>query len=113
MEQAVRAVIMFLVPLVEACSVLVVVLGVVNTLVVYLRCYFRTRAHFSCAPLRFQFDQTLVMGLEFQVAADILKTAVAPTWDEILRLMALIVIRTGLSYVLKREIGNREQEPCG
>jgi uncharacterized membrane protein len=51
----------------------------------------------------------LSLGLEFQLAADILGTAVAPSWAQIGKLAAVAVIRTGLNYFLAREI-KEEQE---
>jgi uncharacterized membrane protein len=44
------------------------------------------------------------MGLEFQVAADILRTATAPTWNDILLLAALIALRTVLNFLLELEL---------
>ena len=44
------------------------------------------------------------MGLEFQVAADVLKTALAPTWNDVGLLAALIGLRTLLNYLLEREV---------
>ena len=44
------------------------------------------------------------MGLEFQVAADILKTGLSPKWEDILFLAALIGLRTILNYFLEREL---------
>ncbi len=46
----------------------------------------------------------LTLALEFQRGADILSTAVAPSWDQIGKLGAIAVIRTGLNYFPKREI---------
>jgi len=46
----------------------------------------------------------MVMGLGFQVAADILKTALAPTWNDILLVAALIALRTVPSYLLEAEL---------
>jgi len=46
----------------------------------------------------------LVLALEFQLAADILSSAVAPTWDRIGKLGAIAVIRTLLNYFLTREM---------
>jgi len=46
----------------------------------------------------------MVIGLEFLVAADILKTALSPTWNDILRLAALIALRTILNYLLEHEL---------
>jgi uncharacterized membrane protein len=46
----------------------------------------------------------LAMALEFQLAADLLGTTVAPSWDQLGRLGAIAVIRTFLNYFLAREI---------
>jgi uncharacterized membrane protein len=51
-----------------------------------------------------------VLALEFQVAADILRTAVAPTWNEIGRLAAIIVLRTVLNFFLRKEIDRAAQK---
>ncbi len=46
----------------------------------------------------------LALALEFELAADILNTAVTPTWSEIAKLAAIAAIRTALNYFLEREI---------
>jgi len=46
----------------------------------------------------------MVMGPEFQVAADILKMALAPTWSDVLLLVALIALQTVLNYLLEAEL---------
>jgi len=53
----------------------------------------------------------LVAGLTFQLAADILETAVTSNWDAVARIAA---IRTFLNYFLDRdlaEIRDRQREP--
>ena len=46
----------------------------------------------------------LALALEFQLGADILSTAIAPSWEQIGKLGAIAVIRTGLNYFLMREV---------
>jgi uncharacterized membrane protein len=53
---------------------------------------------------RLHFGKWLTLALEFELAADILRTAVAPTWDEIGKLAAIIVLRTVLNFFLQQEI---------
>jgi uncharacterized membrane protein len=55
-------------------------------------------------PIRLLLARYLVLALEFQLAADILSTAVAPSWDEIGKLGAIAVIRTTLNFFLIREL---------
>lgn len=45
----------------------------------------------------------LALALEFELGADILGTAVSPSWDQIGKLGAVAVIRTGLNFFLSRE----------
>ena len=54
--------------------------------------------------IRLRLGRWLVLGLEFLLAADILKTAVAPTWTEIGQLAAIAALRTALNHFLRREI---------
>jgi uncharacterized membrane protein len=46
----------------------------------------------------------LAVALEFELAADILNTAVTPTWSDIEKLAAIAALRTALNYFLEREI---------
>jgi len=101
-EELVATVIDTLVPFIELAGGLIIVWGVLRTFVRHLR------SAFSFEPLlvrtlRAQLVQSLVMGLEYQVAADVLRTAHAPTWTDIGKLAALVVIRTVLNYLLERE----------
>ena len=53
----------------------------------------------------------LALALEFELGADILGTAVSPTWDQIGKLGAVAVIRTGLNFFLSMEMsGERTVE---
>jgi uncharacterized membrane protein len=46
----------------------------------------------------------LLLGLEFLLAADIIRTAIAPSWTEIGQLAAIATIRTFLNFFLTRDI---------
>lgn len=59
--------------------------------------------------VRLTLGRWLGLALEFELAADILRTAVAPTWNEIGQLAAIIVLRTALNYFLQREIDTAAQ----
>jgi uncharacterized membrane protein len=54
--------------------------------------------------VRLRLGRWLALALEFELAADILRTAIAPTWNEIGQLAAIVVLRTVLNYFLQREI---------
>jgi uncharacterized membrane protein len=54
--------------------------------------------------IRLSLARYLALALEFQLGADILSTAIAPSWEQIGKLGAIAVIRTGLNYFLSREM---------
>ncbi|HET9623581.1 MAG TPA: DUF1622 domain-containing protein [Kofleriaceae bacterium] len=58
--------------------------------------------------VRIAFARYLALALEFQLGADILSTAIAPSWDQIGKLGAIAVIRTALNFFLTREM--REEQ---
>lgn len=58
-----------------------------------------------------QFSRWLIAGLSIQLAADILETAIAPSWKDIGQLAAIAVIRTFLNYFLEIDMGEiRERD---
>lgn len=46
----------------------------------------------------------ILLALEFALAADIIRTAIAPTWDDVGKLGAIAAIRTGLNWFLAKDI---------
>jgi uncharacterized membrane protein len=54
--------------------------------------------------VRLSFARWLALGLEFELAADILRTAITPTWNEIEQLASIAALRTALNYFLAKEI---------
>jgi len=51
-----------------------------------------------------KFATWILLGLEFALAADLLRTAVAPTWEDIAKLAVIATIRTMLNYFLAKDI---------
>lgn len=75
-----------------------------------------SRSHEAKEEVRLRLGRWLALALEFLLAADILRTAVAPTWSEIGQLAAIAAIRTALNYFLQLEIDKaaiRRQLPSG
>lgn len=105
-EEHVRAGVEWLRLLVEALGGLVIAMGVVVAFVGLARgAVFLREGNFT--PVRLAFARYLALALELQLAADILSTSVAPTWEQIGKLAAIAVIRTALNYFLNKEIDDR------
>lgn len=56
--------------------------------------------------LRITFGGWLVLALEFQLAADIVSTTIAPSFQELAMLAVIAIIRTLLNYFLEKDIEN-------
>jgi uncharacterized membrane protein len=102
-EQQVRVWVEWLRLLVEALGAMVIAAGVVIVIVALVR-YMLSGGGGSFVPIRLAFARYLTLALELQLAADILSTSIAPTWDRIGKLAAIAVIRTALNYFLSREL---------
>ena len=83
----------------------IVTLGVCLAIVHLIRTFAAGRpAEFS--ETRLILARHLALALEFALGADILGTAISPSWDQIGKLGAVAVIRTGLNYFLSMEMKN-------
>ncbi|WP_446717667.1 DUF1622 domain-containing protein [Deinococcus sp. UR1] len=65
------------------------------------------------AWLMFALKENLQLKLARWLAADILRTAIAPSWDDIGKLAAIATLRTLLNYFLQREIDVRRARQAG
>ena len=61
-------------------------------------------SHEAKEEIRLRLGRWLALALEFELGADILRTAVAPTWSEIGQLAAIATVRTALNFFLQQEI---------
>jgi len=88
---------------VEAIAALIIACGAVEAVAGLLRS--RRDSPFSVKKSVWQhFGLWLILGLEFMLAADIVRTAISPTWNEIGQLASIAVIRTFLNYFLERDV---------
>jgi uncharacterized membrane protein len=95
---------------VEAAAGLVIGLAAIQATVHALALFFKRTDDQgeTKEQVRLRLGRWLALALEFELAADILRTAVAPTWNEIGQLASIIVLRTVLNYFLQQEIDKAE-----
>jgi uncharacterized membrane protein len=94
---------------VEAIGAAVIGIGVVSTTFRYALSLLELRKY-SNTEIRLHLGSYLALGLDFQLGADILGTAVSPTFEEVQLLAAIVVIRTVLNYFLSKEIERERRE---
>ncbi len=88
--------------IVETTGASIVGLGFLIAAIRFVRESLRGEGDFTA--VRLVLARYLALALEFQLGADILSTAIAPSWDQIGKLGAIAVIRTGLNYFLSMEM---------
>ncbi|MGC9347618.1 MAG: DUF1622 domain-containing protein [Anaerolineae bacterium] len=103
-QDTLQAILSYVIIIVEVFGALVVIVGVIRAVVDWLHHVVLDYDTHEITALRVKLGKSMVMALEFQVAADILKTGLSPTWQDILRLVAIIAVRTVLNYLLEREL---------
>ncbi len=90
---------------VEFAAALVIVIAAMQATVKAFALFLQRRATpQEKNEVRLTMGRWLALALEFELAADILNTAVTPTWADISKLAAIATIRTALNYFLEREI---------
>jgi uncharacterized membrane protein len=94
---------------VEAAGAAVIGIGAISTTFQYALSLLGLR-HYSNTQIRLHLGQYLALGLEFQLGADILGTAVSPTIEEVELLAAIAAIRTLLNYFLSKELERERKE---
>lgn len=110
MEALIKTITLILARGVEFGAALVIALSSIRSLCNYLRAYLIDRSLLvPKEEIRLSLGRALALALELELGADILKTAVAPSWDDIGLLTAIAVLRTGLNYFLERELRNAEK----
>jgi len=90
---------------VELMALIVLFFGTIQAFVNGLRIMLSPAAtNHQKREIWLHYSRWLVYGLTFQLAADIIETSIAPSWNEIGQLGVIAVIRTFLNFFLERDI---------
>ncbi|MEW6171193.1 MAG: DUF1622 domain-containing protein [Candidatus Omnitrophota bacterium] len=85
---------------------LIIICGVIVSLFEFLKKeIFKGQQYLQLnEAIRIKLGSYLVLGLEFFIAGDIIKTIITPTWESLGMLGTIVVIRTILSYFLTKDL---------
>lgn len=109
-EETLEDVVNLLVRIVEAGGAVIIFTGAVLAFVRFLRIALTSRQPDRFVAVRLGLGRYLALGIEFQLAGDILRTAIAPSFEEIGQLAAVAAIRTALNFFLRQEIREERAE---
>jgi uncharacterized membrane protein len=113
--QTLQTVAQFIALAISALVVVIVAVGALEAVAASLRMVFsRNYLPSDLRTVWLRFARWILMALEFALGADVIRSAVAPSWDDIGKLAAIAVIRTGLSFFLARDFEEaRTLKPLG
>lgn len=116
MEETLKSLTLSLASAAEVGAALVIAVAIVEAIVgslwLFLPSAWRGGSKHHLAEkedVRLRLGRWLAVALEFLLAADIVRTAVAPTWNDIGKLAAIAALRTLLNYFLQKEIDRAVQ----
>jgi uncharacterized membrane protein len=89
---------------IEVVAILVVAIGTLEVMAAVGRALFGARSDTARREAWLKYMHWLAAGLTFQLAGDIVHSAIAPTWEDVGRLAAIAAIRTFLNYFLDRDM---------
>jgi uncharacterized membrane protein len=95
---------------VEIVAVLVVAVGSLEAFLMLFRVGLgRHATHGARKAIWRRYGVWLLLGLEFELAADIIQSIISPSWIDIGQLGAIAVIRTFLNYFLEKDLEEAEE----
>jgi uncharacterized membrane protein len=109
MEEIAKTITIYISHALEIMAAIAIAFAIINFVYNYFTSQFSWSNHKpplrgGLEGLRVQFGSAVAVSLELLLGADVLATAVAPTWDEIGKLAAIATIRTVLNFFLEKEL---------
>lgn len=93
--------------IVSLVGILIILIGVMNALVSFAKNGFLntgSASQNSINDIRLHLGRTLILGLEFIVAADLIGTTTTPDYYAVGLLAIIVIVRTILTFSISREI---------
>ena len=108
MEEIAKTITIYISHTLEIISALVIAAALVKLVANYFQTFLKPKNGLSAMEARMVFGSAVAVSLELLLGADVLATAVAPSWDDIGKLAAIAVLRTGLNYFLEKELKHKK-----
>jgi uncharacterized membrane protein len=90
--------------LIDALALVIIVVGTIEAFIGGVRAMFASPTGHERRDIWLRFARWLIAGLTFQLAADVIETSITTSWQAVVRLGAIALIRTFLNYFLERDL---------
>lgn len=89
---------------IQAMALVIVLIGTITAFATTIKAVFTSLDGHERRSIWLSYARWLVAALTFQLAADILESAIATSWEAVGKLAAIAVVRTFLNYFLERDV---------
>ena len=100
LEMSFETLVRVLILLIEFAGIVVIVISMIRGFMGFMRKSDKTRIELA---------QGIMLGLEFKIGSEVLRSVIVTNWEELGRLAAIIVLRSLLTLLLHWEIGEEEK----
>ena len=100
LEHNFETMVRFCILLIELAGIAVIVISMVRGFIGFIRKDEHTRIELA---------QGIMLGLEFKIGSEVLRSVIVTTWNELGTLAAIILLRSLLTLLLHWEIGEEEK----
>ena len=104
-ENIVRLVVPEIIGIIELMGIIVIIVGSIKAFYMYGRSLLN-HVHY---PIKLSLGNSLALGLEFKMGAEILKTVMIQEINEIMILGAIIILRALLSILIHYEVKSEKE----
>lgn len=104
MEEVAKHITIYISHALEIIAAVIIAVALIKLVFNYFQFFFQKKNTISAITARVTFGSDVAVSLELLLGADVLATAVAPSWDDIGKLAAIAVLRTSLNYFLGKEL---------
>jgi uncharacterized membrane protein len=105
MEEAFKIIAGYIALAVKAAAILMVAIGAIEALLhLAFQPLPRNARAFLRRTLWLRFAGWILLSLEFALGAELIRTAISPTWDDIGKLAVIAAARTALNYFLAHDL---------
>ncbi|ABR31250.1 hypothetical protein SU69_07105 [Thermosipho melanesiensis] len=89
----------------QVLATIVITSGIIKAFVIFIKdALLKKESNEAIKESRLEIGHSFSLGLGILIGSSILKTTIAPSWNDIGQLAAIIGIRTLLNYFLRKDI---------
>lgn len=105
MEELIKSIATYTGFFVEGLAAVIIAIASAKALINYFKGFITENFHkVESEQIRINLGSSMAVALELLPGADVLMTAITPSWNDIGMLAAIAALRTGLNYFLSKEL---------